>query len=233
MMLVEVPGGRTHRLSDVSRWIGSAGMGAPKSHKLHFGILLESHATGESHRSHPKSANVPGSPDGSYLVRAATESEGPTTPHRPDRTILAAVGSAIASRSIENAPDLRSRGSKLASTEQLRRSRPRQRTIDDRRDAPPAAGSRPPPDRQERPIRKSRASQTGRSCVLRARCAEARCSWFPESWPNGSSISRIGGLWARARASATRCCIPPESSLAARSSQSRALDLPLECGRSE
>jgi len=42
MMLVEVPGGRTHKISEVREWIESAGMAAPKSHKLYFGTLLES-----------------------------------------------------------------------------------------------------------------------------------------------------------------------------------------------
>jgi ubiquinone/menaquinone biosynthesis C-methylase UbiE len=44
MMLVEVPGGRTHRISDVREWIESSGMTSPKSHKLYFGILVESRA---------------------------------------------------------------------------------------------------------------------------------------------------------------------------------------------
>jgi len=44
MMLVEVPGGRTHRLSDVCKWMEAAGMATPKSHKLFFGILVESRA---------------------------------------------------------------------------------------------------------------------------------------------------------------------------------------------
>jgi ubiquinone/menaquinone biosynthesis C-methylase UbiE len=44
MMLVEVPGGRTHRISEVREWIESSGMSSPKSHKLYFGILLESRA---------------------------------------------------------------------------------------------------------------------------------------------------------------------------------------------
>ena len=44
MMLVEVPGGRTHRISDVREWLESSGMTAQKCHKLYFGILLESHA---------------------------------------------------------------------------------------------------------------------------------------------------------------------------------------------
>ena len=44
-----------------------------------------------------------------------------------------------------------------------------------------------------------------------------RTSWFirsrviSSSAPNGSSISRIDGSNASARAMATRCCIPPES----------------------
>ncbi len=42
MMLVEVPGGRTHGISEVSKWMETAGMAAPKCHKLYFGILLES-----------------------------------------------------------------------------------------------------------------------------------------------------------------------------------------------
>jgi ubiquinone/menaquinone biosynthesis C-methylase UbiE len=44
MMLVEVPGGRTHRISEVREWIESSGMTSPKSHKLYFGILLECRA---------------------------------------------------------------------------------------------------------------------------------------------------------------------------------------------
>jgi len=46
MMLIEVPGGRTHRISDVREWIKASGMALPKSHKLYFGILLESRAGG-------------------------------------------------------------------------------------------------------------------------------------------------------------------------------------------
>jgi SAM-dependent methyltransferase len=46
MMLVEVPGGRTHPTSEVSKWIESAGMGKPKPHKLYFGMLLEAQALG-------------------------------------------------------------------------------------------------------------------------------------------------------------------------------------------
>jgi 3-hydroxy-5-methyl-1-naphthoate 3-O-methyltransferase len=41
MMLVEVPGGRSHKISEVREWIEAAGLAAPKSHKLYFGILLE------------------------------------------------------------------------------------------------------------------------------------------------------------------------------------------------
>ena len=41
MMLVEVPGGRSHRMSDVRKWIESVGMVVPKSHKLYFGTLIE------------------------------------------------------------------------------------------------------------------------------------------------------------------------------------------------
>jgi ubiquinone/menaquinone biosynthesis C-methylase UbiE len=44
MMLVEVPGGRTHRIADVCEWIKSSGMASPTSHQLYFGILLESRA---------------------------------------------------------------------------------------------------------------------------------------------------------------------------------------------
>jgi ubiquinone/menaquinone biosynthesis C-methylase UbiE len=44
MMLVEVPQGRTHRISDVCEWIKSAGLASPMPHKLYFGTLLESHA---------------------------------------------------------------------------------------------------------------------------------------------------------------------------------------------
>jgi len=44
MMLVEVPGGRTHQLSDVCKWIEAAGMASPISHKLFFGILVEARA---------------------------------------------------------------------------------------------------------------------------------------------------------------------------------------------
>jgi ubiquinone/menaquinone biosynthesis C-methylase UbiE len=42
MMLVEVPHGRTHRIADLREWIESSGMATPKSHKLYFGILIES-----------------------------------------------------------------------------------------------------------------------------------------------------------------------------------------------
>jgi ubiquinone/menaquinone biosynthesis C-methylase UbiE len=44
MMLVEVPGGRSHRISNVREWIESSGMTSPKLHKLFFGMLLESRA---------------------------------------------------------------------------------------------------------------------------------------------------------------------------------------------
>jgi ubiquinone/menaquinone biosynthesis C-methylase UbiE len=44
MMLVEAPGGRTHRISDVREWMESSGMNSPKAHKLYFGTLLESQA---------------------------------------------------------------------------------------------------------------------------------------------------------------------------------------------
>lgn len=42
MMLAEVPGGRTHRVSDVRAWVESAGMNPPKLHELYFGMLVES-----------------------------------------------------------------------------------------------------------------------------------------------------------------------------------------------
>jgi len=45
MMLVEVPRGRSHRISDVQSWIASAGMAPPKLHKLYFGTLLESRSS--------------------------------------------------------------------------------------------------------------------------------------------------------------------------------------------
>jgi ubiquinone/menaquinone biosynthesis C-methylase UbiE len=41
MMLVEVPGGRTHRITDVKQWIASSGMAPPQLRKLHFGVLLD------------------------------------------------------------------------------------------------------------------------------------------------------------------------------------------------
>jgi 2-polyprenyl-3-methyl-5-hydroxy-6-metoxy-1,4-benzoquinol methylase len=41
MMLVEVPRGRTHKFTEVSKWIEEAGLNAPKAHKLYFGMLLE------------------------------------------------------------------------------------------------------------------------------------------------------------------------------------------------
>jgi ubiquinone/menaquinone biosynthesis C-methylase UbiE len=45
MMLVEVPRGRAHKLSDVSEWIRVAGLAPPKLHKLYFGVLLEASST--------------------------------------------------------------------------------------------------------------------------------------------------------------------------------------------
>jgi ubiquinone/menaquinone biosynthesis C-methylase UbiE len=44
MMLVEVPGGRTHDLSEAFEWIEASGMTESKSHKLYFGTLIETHA---------------------------------------------------------------------------------------------------------------------------------------------------------------------------------------------
>jgi ubiquinone/menaquinone biosynthesis C-methylase UbiE len=44
MMLVEVPGGRSHRITDVHKWIESTGMVIGKSHKLYFGNLIETRA---------------------------------------------------------------------------------------------------------------------------------------------------------------------------------------------
>jgi ubiquinone/menaquinone biosynthesis C-methylase UbiE len=41
MMLVEVPGGRSHRIADVTGWMQSAGTARPTSHKLYFGTLIE------------------------------------------------------------------------------------------------------------------------------------------------------------------------------------------------
>ena len=41
MMLVEVPGGRSHRIADVTGWMESAGMARPALHKLYFGTLIE------------------------------------------------------------------------------------------------------------------------------------------------------------------------------------------------
>jgi hypothetical protein len=41
MMLVEVPGGRSHKISEVREWIEAAGLAAQEPHKLYFGILLE------------------------------------------------------------------------------------------------------------------------------------------------------------------------------------------------
>lgn len=48
MMLVEVPHGRSHRISDVREWIVSSGMTAPKSHELYFGILVEAEKKSDS-----------------------------------------------------------------------------------------------------------------------------------------------------------------------------------------
>jgi 3-hydroxy-5-methyl-1-naphthoate 3-O-methyltransferase len=45
MMLVEVPQGRTHLISDVRRWVESTGMTSLKSHKVYFGTVLESELT--------------------------------------------------------------------------------------------------------------------------------------------------------------------------------------------
>jgi len=44
MMLVEVPRGRTHGISEVAAWIEAEGLGTPVRHKLYFGILLEARA---------------------------------------------------------------------------------------------------------------------------------------------------------------------------------------------
>jgi ubiquinone/menaquinone biosynthesis C-methylase UbiE len=44
MMLVEVPGGRSHPLAKVKAWMGAAGLGRPASHKLYFGCLVEARA---------------------------------------------------------------------------------------------------------------------------------------------------------------------------------------------
>jgi ubiquinone/menaquinone biosynthesis C-methylase UbiE len=48
MMLVEVPGGRSHQLSEVRKWVESAGMAPPASHKLYFGTLVEAQANSDS-----------------------------------------------------------------------------------------------------------------------------------------------------------------------------------------
>jgi ubiquinone/menaquinone biosynthesis C-methylase UbiE len=48
MMLVEVPRGRTHPISDVCRWLETAAMARPKSHQLYFGTLLESERAAEA-----------------------------------------------------------------------------------------------------------------------------------------------------------------------------------------
>ena len=44
MMLVEVPGGRSHELSSVKGWMATAGLRSPQSHKLYFGTLVEARA---------------------------------------------------------------------------------------------------------------------------------------------------------------------------------------------
>ncbi|HWX39121.1 MAG TPA: methyltransferase [Candidatus Sulfotelmatobacter sp.] len=44
MMLVEVPGGRSHQLSEVRDWMESSGMAPPDLHKLYFGTLIEARA---------------------------------------------------------------------------------------------------------------------------------------------------------------------------------------------
>jgi SAM-dependent methyltransferase len=44
MMLVEVPGGRSHRLADVRAWMAAAGLGNLADHKLYFGCLVEARA---------------------------------------------------------------------------------------------------------------------------------------------------------------------------------------------
>lgn len=44
MMLVEVPGGRTHPLVEVRRWMESSGLAGFRSHPLYFGSLLEARA---------------------------------------------------------------------------------------------------------------------------------------------------------------------------------------------
>ncbi len=41
MMLVEVPGGRSHKISEVRSWVELAGLASPTPHKLFFGILVE------------------------------------------------------------------------------------------------------------------------------------------------------------------------------------------------
>ena len=56
-----------------------------------------------------------------------------------------------------------------------------------------------------------------KTIVVPVRCQMRRTSVFirsrviSSSAPNGSSMSRIAGSSASARAIATRCCIPPES----------------------
>lgn len=41
MMLVEVPGGCSHTVANVTEWMKSAGLARPTLHKLYFGILIE------------------------------------------------------------------------------------------------------------------------------------------------------------------------------------------------
>jgi SAM-dependent methyltransferase len=41
MMLVEVPGGRSHSVANLAEWMESAGLAQPTLHKLYFGILVE------------------------------------------------------------------------------------------------------------------------------------------------------------------------------------------------
>jgi len=50
-----------------------------------------------------------------------------------------------------------------------------------------------------------------RACAMRPISSWSRMRVIESRAPNGSSISRICGSTASARASATRCCIPPES----------------------
>ena len=70
--------------------------------------------------------------------------------------------------------------------------------------------------------REDRKTASGIECVTKTIVVPVfsqirRTSWFirsrviSSSAPNGSSISRIAGSKASARAMATRCCIPPDS----------------------